>query len=85
MFRLIRTRLCSRPGVTSQLDYRVRDQVLEADVGATLRSPFLIGVDVWLYPFPPNWDDHLSLSVLGSLVDTEGDDEAFALVLGYTF
>ena len=40
---------------------------------------------MWIYLFPPNWDDHLSLSVLASLVDTDGDDKTIATVIGYTF
>jgi len=73
------------PGVTTQLDYRVRGLDFEANGGPSLRNPFLVGLDVWIYPFPPNWDDHISLSVLASLVDTEGSDRSFAGVIGYTF
>ncbi|MCB9651624.1 MAG: hypothetical protein H6730_34270 [Deltaproteobacteria bacterium] len=73
------------PGLTSKLDYSVRDRDFDADIGFTFRNPFLFGIDVWIYLFPPNWDDHLSLSVLASLVDTDGDDKTIATVIGYTF
>lgn len=73
------------PGVTATLDYRVRGRDFDADLGVTLRNPLLVGLDVWIYPFPPNWQDHLSLSFLASLIDTEGDDRTIAAVLGYTF
>lgn len=73
------------PGLTSKLDYSVRGVDFDSDSGLTLRNPFLFGVDVWIYLFPPNWDDHLSLSVLASLVDTQGSDRTLATVIGYTF
>jgi hypothetical protein len=51
-----------------------------------LRNPLLLGIDVWIYPFPPNWHDHISLSILGSFIDTEDRGEKFfAGVIGYTF
>lgn len=73
------------PGVTARLDYRVRERDFDADAGVTLRNPLLVGVDVWIYLFPPNWEDHLSLSFLASLVDTDGNDRTIATVIGYTF
>lgn len=73
------------PGLVADLDYQVGASRFEADLGPTLRSPFLVGLDVWIYLFPNDWDSHLSLSVLGSFVDTEGDDTAIAAVVGYTF
>lgn len=73
------------PGLTSKLDYSVRGMDFDSDGGLTLRNPFLFGVDVWIYLFPPSWEDHLSLSVLASLVDTDGDDKTIATVIGYTF
>ncbi|MEQ9499395.1 MAG: hypothetical protein RIT81_21095 [Deltaproteobacteria bacterium] len=73
------------PGVTARLDYTIRDQDFSVDGGFTLRNPLLVGVDVWVYLFPPNWEDHLSLSLLLSLLDTQGDDRTVATVIGYTF
>ena len=73
------------PGVLTQLDYEVRGQKIDADQGFSMRNPFLVGIDFWLYTVPPNWTDHFSLSVLGSFVDFDGDDQAIAVVLGYTF
>jgi len=73
------------PGVTAKLDYTVRNLDFDADVGLTLRNPLLVGVDVWIYPFPPNWQDHIALSILGSFIDTEGDDRTIAFSIGWTF
>lgn len=73
------------PGVTSRLHYTVRGQQFDVDGGVTLRNPLLVGIDVWIYLFPPDWESHLSLSVLASLFDTQGDDRTVATVIGYTF
>ena len=73
------------PGVTSRLDYRVRGQDFAADFGLTLKNPLLVGIDLWVYLFPPNWGDHLSLSVITSLFDDNEDDQTIATVIGYTF
>ncbi len=74
------------PGVASRLDVRAtgRDPLI-VDGGPTLRNPFLVGVDIWIYTSPPNWNDHVSLSILGSFIDTEGDDRTIAAVVSYTF
>ena len=73
------------PGVSSRLDFDAETESFVNNGGPTLRTPFLIGIDLWVYPFPPVWDAHISLSVLASLVDTEGDNQTFAAVVGYTF
>lgn len=73
------------PGVLQRLDYNVRGENLISNQNFTMRNPFLVGIDVWVYTTPPNWTDHFSLSVLGSFVDTDGDDQAIAVVAGYTF
>ena len=74
------------PGVHSRLEAQVPGGApFILDGGPTLRNPFLVGVDLWIYTSPPQWDDHISLSVLGSFVDTEGDDRTVAVVIGYTF
>lgn len=73
------------PGIRSRLDYTVRDRDFDSDIGLTLRSPFLFGIDLWIYLDPTNWEQHLSLSVLASVVDTQGEDRTIATVIGYTF
>ncbi len=73
------------PGVISQLDYEIDGQAFRRSNGPSLRNPFLVGIDFWLYLSPPDWTDRISLSFLGSFVDTEGDDATFAAVVGYTF
>ena len=73
------------PGVSSRFDYTVGGADFLASEGFTLRNPLLVGIDVWIYTFPPNWTDHIALSVLGSFIDTEGDDQTISFVIGYTF
>jgi hypothetical protein len=73
------------PGITTRLDYRLGQADFDNRFGPSLRNPLLVGLDIWVYPFPPNWNDHISLSVLASLIDTDGQDRTIAAVIGYTF
>lgn len=54
--------------------------------GVGLRSPFLFGVDVWIYPFGGSSDSHLSLSAIAALFDTSGlGSRVISGAIGYTF
>lgn len=75
------------PGILSKREYRPSDgpPVLEKD-WFSLRHPLQLGVDVWVYPFGSTSEQHISLSALGSLVDTEDKgDRELTFVLGYSF
>ncbi len=73
------------PGLNTRLDYRLGQVEYNSRFGFTLRNPLLVGLDIWVYPFPPNWNDHVALSLLASLIDTDGQDRTIAAVIGYTF
>jgi len=74
------------PHIYTELNYGTESAKFTRIDEPNFRNPLLVGVDVWLYLFPPNWQDHISLSVLGSFLDTEDRGESlFAGVIGYTF
>lgn len=74
------------PTLAGRLSYDVAGLSVDSRRGPGIRQPFVVGVDVWLYLFPPNWDDHIALSALFSWIDVEDKgNQTFAGVLGYTF
>lgn len=55
-------------------------------VGPGLRTPLQVGVDVWLYPLGGASDEHVSLSVIASLIDTSAQaSRSVSGVVGWTF
>lgn len=57
-----------------------------SEAGPGLRTPLQFGLDVWLYPFGAASADHLSLSVIASLIDTsDRGSRTVSGVLGWTF
>lgn len=54
--------------------------------GPSVRQPIRVGIDVWFYPEGARSEDHIALSAIASLIDTEDKgNQEFSLVLGYTF
>ena len=74
------------PNLNTSLTYGTQNVQFDSSRSFNLRNPLIAGVDIWIYPFPDNWEDHISLSFLGSFIDTEDKGEnLFAGVIGYTF
>lgn len=61
------------------------DGPVEDSATLSLRQPLRTGVDVWIYPFPGQ-EDHLSVSAIASLIDTEGQgNKELSIVVSYSF
>ncbi len=74
------------PGFSSSLDYGLGRDRFSVKSGVGLRSPFLFGVDVWIYPFGGASESHLSLSAIAALFDTSGlGSRVISGAIGYTF
>ncbi len=59
---------------------------LERDAGPGFRTPLQFGLDVWIYVLGAQSDQHLSLSLIASLIDTSANESrAIAGVVGWTF
>lgn len=58
----------------------------ERDAGPGFRTPLQLGLDVWIYVRGAQSDQHLSLSVIASMIDTsDQSSRALAGVIGWTF
>lgn len=58
----------------------------EKSVGPGLRTPLQVGLDVWLYPLGSGSEEHVSLSLIASLIDTSAlGSRSVSGVVGWTF
>lgn len=75
------------PGLFAMTRYADRGTpIAEEEKGPNLRQPLRVGADVWLYWGGAETEAHLSLSVIASLIDTEGlGNQEVSGVVGYTF
>lgn len=75
------------PDIYSEFNYAIGQRARGGIEGLGLDRPLLFGADFWLYPDPSDWDRHISLSIIASLIDTRenGNDRTIVGVIGYTF
>lgn len=81
------------PGLYSSYAFEASDQGVvpgpervTGKAGPGLRTPLQFGLDVWIYVLGARSDQHLSLSVIASLVDTSVNaSRAVSGVVGWTF
>lgn len=65
-------------------DFASTEKIVTA--GPSVRQPIRVGIDAWVYPWGATKEDHVALSAIASLIDTQGKgNQEFSLVLGYTF
>jgi hypothetical protein len=74
------------PALYARNSYDIAGQERTVSKGPSVRQPIRVGVDAWVYPWGASNEDHVALSAIASLIDTEGrGNQEFSFVLGYTF
>lgn len=78
------------PGLYSRYSFQVDERPgsprRSSEAGPGLKTPLQFGLDVWIYPAGSRSDQHLSLSVIASLIDTSANgSRTVSGVVGWTF